>query len=875
MPLAAGTRLGPYVIEAPIGAGGMGEVYRARDSRLDRTVAIKILTALAGAGTEMRERFEREARLLASLDHPHICALHDVGRDGDVDFLVMPFLTGETLAERIAKGPLPIVEALTIAQQVADALDRAHRHGIVHRDLKPGNVMLTKTGVRLLDFGLARLDPPPTDRTDEFATRAALTVAGTTMGTLPYMAPEQIAGQTVDARADIWAFGCVLYEMLTGQRPFGGPTQTALIGAITTAHPEPVARLRPDAPRALDAVIAGALVKDRDDRWQSMRDVTRALAMAADGWVAGPALLETARRSRLSSWIAWSVAGAVVVFAAAAMWLWPRPAAVGPVRFDTDAAGGGTIARFTDVNPYFAASPDGSRIAFVANVSGSSDIWIKRLDAEKPEKLADTTNGTGPFWSPDGQSIGFFVGGRLKRKALAGGAAQVLCQVEGSGANGAWSPSGVILFAEWGTHRIMQVPDTGGTPAVVRETKLALGWPSFLPDGRHFIFGDSLSSQAAHTFVGSLDSRDVTEIPGVESKAEFTAGQLFFWREGSLLAQAFDTRSFKLTGQPVPVADDVHAFALTGFAAFSTAPGLIVYQAGPAAARLIWVNRQGAESDSVGSAADYNSVRLSADGGSVAVAARDPRLGTNDVLILELARGITRPLTSERGTENSPIWSPDGRTIMYSADRHGAPNLHVRDVSGAGDEREIVPPASGGPQVTGSYTPDGKSFVFAQPNPGTDYDIMLAPLDGSSAPVVVAQTRHREISPRLSADGQWLAFTSNESGRFEIYVQPLHDSSRRRQVSRDGGVEPRWRKDVKELFFIGGPNRDRLMAVDMTSTASTIEPGVAHVLFVRHTRVQDYDVSPDGQRFLFISPDPVADRGTLSAIVNWTTVVKK
>ena len=875
MYLASGTRLGPYEILGALGAGGMGEVYKARDTRLDRTVAIKVLTSLSQADPDLRARFEREAKVLASFDHPHICALHDIGREGDIDFIVMPYVAGETLGARLAKGPMPAPEAIDIASQIADALDRAHAHGIVHRDLKPGNIMLTKTGARLLDFGLARLDgPPASGNPEDMATRSVLTRAGAVMGTVPYMSPEQLHGKPVDSRSDIWAFGCVLYEMIVGHPPFAGESDAALISAILRTEPAPPSSVRRDVPAALDEVVSGALAKDPQERWQNMRDVRRTLALASRLSSPGPA-----PSSQQSSWhrLAMLLLTALgIVLGGLAVFLWQRDGAPAMTRFDLSAPGVGTITHFTDVRPFFAASPDGQRIAFVATVEGSTDVWIKRLDGEKPELLSDTKNASSPFWSPDSQSIAFYADGRLKRKSLAGGPAQTLCEADSQGINGTWHASGAILYSEWGTRRILQVPENGGTPVVVRKDDTnPLAWATFLPDGRHYLFTYyDLKAATRRAFVGSLDSSETVEIPGVTGRAEFSREHLIFWREGGLVAQSFDLSSFQLTGQPVPLADDVHAFGATGFAAFSATPRLLVFQAGPVENRLVWLDRQGLAIGTVGPLKDYVDVRLSPDGRQVAFAARDRRLGTNSIFVNELDRDLTRPLTSDRGIENGPLWSPDGKTIVYAADRRGPPHLHARNADGSGVEREVVPPAIG-PLAAGSFTPDGRSLVFLQPNPGTNYDVMIAPLDGSAPATAIVQSKGSENSVRVSLDGRRMVYASNESGRYEVYVQDLKGTRGRRQVSRDGGGQVRWRGDGAEVYFIAGPAGDHVMVSSITANGAVIESTPPRLLFVARDPVVAYDVTRDGQRLLLVVPDRVAERGTLSVVADWGGLLQK
>jgi Tol biopolymer transport system component len=875
MSIESGTRLGPYEVLSKLGEGGMGQVYSARDTRLDRTVAIKVLTALSQADPELRARFEREAKLLASFDHPNICALHDVGREGDIDYIVMPYVAGETLSARLAKGPMPLAQVIEVATQIADALDRAHSHGIIHRDLKPGNIMLTKSGARLLDFGLARLDAPVTDEPlDAMATRSVLTRVGAIMGTVPYMAPEQLHGKQTDARSDIWAFGCVVHQMIAGREPFRGESDAALISAILTTQPEPLSKGQPGTPAVLEEIVAGALVKDPELRWQSMRDVKRVLAIAARSGSVSPSPSGAASGQRRS---VLPLAAAVTLLAVAGLgWFaLQRQAVPEVVRFDVNAPGPGTVQIFTDVRPFFAASPDGHRIAYVAHVAGSTDIWIKQLDGDGSEKLADTKGAASPFWSPDGQSIAFYADGALKRKTLAAGPALKLCDADSQGINGTWNADGVILFSEWGTRRILQVPENGGTPVVLRQAENPLTWAHFLPDGRHFLYNlYDLQTSTRQVFVGSLDTADDILVSGVTGRTEFTAGHLVFWREGGLVAQPFDLKAFQLRGQAVALADDVHAFEATGFAAFSATPHLLVYQSGPVEERILWLDRQGLEHGMVGPPNDYVDLRLSPDGRSLAMSARDRRLGTSDIFVNELDRDLTRPLTTDRGTENGPIWSPDSKAIVFAADRRGPPNLHLRNADGTGAEREVVPPASG-PLAGGSFTPDGRSLIFLQPNPGTNYDIMLAPLDKSAPPVAIVATKGRDMSPRLSPDGRWLAYTSNESSRTQVYVQAWPDGRNRRQVSRDGGSSVRWRGDSKELYFVTGPAADHLMAAFIVTSGVSVESETPRLLFVARGDLAGYDAAKDGQKFLVISQDRVAERGTLSVVSNWAGLLKK
>lgn len=438
----------------------------------------------------------------------------------------------------------------------------------------------------------------------------------------------------------------------------------------------------------------------------------------------------------------------------------------------------------------------------------------------------------------------------------------------GAGIQGTWSPSGVILFAEWSNSRLMKVAETGGTPELVRAMTKPPGWPEFLPDGRHYLYMTrDLSENTEHAFVGSLGSDDAVPIPGVESRVQFAAGHLIFWREGTVVAQPFDLRTFQLTGQPLALAERVHAFVLTAYASFAVSPTLLLYQTGPTDSRLVWTNRQGLELGTVGPPGDYTTVRLSPDGSSAASGIRDPLLGTLDVLIHELSRDVTRHLTNDRGSENEPTWSPDGRTIVLSIGKDGPPHLYARNADGSGVDRQVAPPSIG-PQNLGPVTPDGRWVVFSQQNPGTLMDIMMVPLDGSAPPKPVVQTPDTETGPRLSPDGQWLAFVRQG----QVFVQSFPDGHGLRQISRDGGSAARWRTDGKEIYFV---HADQLMAVDLRASGESLDPGTPHVLFTRPNGLSDYDVAADGQRFLLLSPDVAARRGTISVIMNWTKLLEE
>jgi len=876
MTLAAGARLGRYEIVGPLGAGGMGEVYRAVDTRLKRTVAVKVLPEALAGDPQFRERFDREARAISHLTHPNICTLYDVGEDRGTAFLVMELLAGETLAARLGRfkdRPLQADEAVAIAIQITDALDCAHGAGIAHRDLKPANVFLAKTGVKLLDFGLAKSAIQTHGRADLTAAAtapAALTAEGTILGTLQYMAPEQVEGLDADARADIWAFGAILHEMITGRVAFEGRNAATLIAAVLTQKPQPVRQAQPSAPPALERLIDGCLEKDREQRWQNIRDVRRQLTTMGGVHNASPVVAPPAwpmpRATVAAGAIGVLAAGLLLGYGIAGR-VTTRPSSGSPLRFEIRAPAGLTIPHTADTNLYVAPSPDGTRLAFVSG----GRLWVKSLDAATATEVAGTNGASSPFWSPDARAVGFFASGQLKKTMLDGGPPHALCAVRGAGNNGTWNSSGVILFDDWGNKRLMRVSENGGAAALVRSGSDDIGWPSFLPDGRHYLYmALSQRDQTGQAFVGALDSTETTALPDVNSRVEYAAGYLLFRRDGALLAQPFDASQFKLSGSAVPLAEFVTGFASTGFAAFSTGgPSLLVYQAIKPANRLVWADREGRDLDTIGQPRDYGAVRLAPDGLGLAMAIRDPVLGTNDVWVHDFRRNIDSRLTSDKGSENSPTWTPDGRTIVYAADRRGAPHLHAREVSGS-DEREVTAP-SGAVQVPSAVAPDGRFVVYNDTNPDTGADVMMAPLDGTNARVPLVHTKAREMGGRPSPDGKWLSYTSNESGRLEIYVRRFGEEQGRWQISRAGGTTARWRADGRELFYVEGGTR--IMNVEI-SAGSTFEPGAPRALFSRAPFI-DYDASADGKRFVFTMIDPEAEGGTLSAILNWPAMLKK
>lgn len=865
MPLAAGTRLGPYEVVAPLGAGGMGEVYRARDTRLDRTVAVKILPSRFAEHPEARKRFEREARAISALSHPHICALYDVGNQDGVEYLVMEFLEGETLAARLGRGPLTLDELVRWGTQIADALEKAHRQGVVHRDLKPGNVMLTKVGAKLLDFGLAKAAGAGTlgvDLSSSPTVSRPLTAAGTIVGTFQYMAPEQLEGAEADARSDIFSFGTLLYEMATGKQAFDGSSAASLIAAILRGEPRPLAELVPMAPPALDRVVRTCLKKDPDARFQSAHDVKLQLEWLREVLPGTAAGEDTARRPRAATMM---LVGAGMVLAFLAGWLWtamrgaapePRPAV-----FSLSASEGALFQAAVEEHN-LAISPDGRTLAFVAITDDQPRIWLRRVDSPAPRPLAGTEGAGSIFWSPDGEWLGFFADRRLKKIRAAGGPAQTLCSISGIIGTASWGRDGTILFTEFqGTperYGVLAVDAAGGEPfRVVAPSQAVEGhrWPHWLPDGRHFLyvaFAEELEIRLHR--MGDAESRTLLR---VASRVEYARGHLYYVRDRTLVAHRFDPWSRTLSGEAIPVAERLPYF-LIGWAPFAVSEGgVIAYQAGETNSELLWFDRQGRSLGTLGEPGLYESLAISPDGQRAAVEVEHPDGLNSDLWIYDLARGVGRRFTSEPGYQSSPVWSPDGRQIAFGIHGHVMSNLMVRDVVGSGGSRSLVPP-SGNFQFPSDWSRDGRSVAFSQFDEATGLDIWLAPLADGRAPFPFRQTAYNEGRARFSPDSRWLAYESDETGRMEIYLQPVDRSAEPVSISRTGGTDPRWQRDGRALFFFGPGGRFYAVSVRLGRAAQVGAP-VEQFRFPREmgnklgTTYGRYDVTMDGQRILVIS----------------------
>ncbi len=893
MTLAAGTRLGPYEILAPLGAGGMGEVYRARDARLDRTVAIKVLPDRVAATPEARKRFEREARSISQLSHPHICAVHDVGSEGGVEYLVMEYLEGETLAERLAAGPRPIEDVLRFGRQIAQALDAAHRRGIVHRDLKPGNVMLTRSGVKLLDFGLARaLAPASGEHLTHAATAGAdLTQDGYILGTVGYMSPEQTEGKEIDARSDIFALGAVLYEMATGRRAFEGGSRAATLSAVLTSQPPPILSVRPELPPALEPLVAVCLAKDRDRRWQSAHDVDLQLeAIGSSSSHPRLAAALPAGRSRVSRWLPWVVAGACAAGAAAALLRRPAAPPATPVRFALPPPAEGSYGS-TFESKTVAVSPDGTQIAFIVSpygvsaarrgisapdASGARRMWIRRLSEIEAHPVPGTEDVLSLFWSPDGTQLGFFTPGKLKRILLPGGAAIPVCDLPlGSGRAATWGSNGDILFASIQGPAVSRVSAAGGTP--VDEIKasgdeIRLNWPWYLPDGKRFLYVARIRDGSGRLMLGELGKPSRVVAP-MESSVQYAEpGFLVFAKEGALLAQRFDPDAGRLFGDPISIAEHVNYFQSTGHAAFAVSPaGTIVFQSHDDVGHLAWFDRSGRELGTIGPPGNYLDVSIAAGGRRVFYDRTRPDLGTFDIWSFDLERGVETPVTNEPETEISAIGLPDGKSIVYSANRGTAPELYRRNLETGAEERLAHGQRTF--QQAQDVSPDGRILVYTERAATGSFDIWTLPLDGSSKPTPFLQAPFAKGQVRFSPDGRFLAFVSTESGRPEVYIAPFPGPGERIRLSSDGAYLLAWSPDGRELLYLS--DAGRMMSVPV-STSPSLRTGPPKPLFTfSGRRWFGFALSGDGKRFLAVVPDVSADEQPMTVVLNWTAALPR
>jgi Tol biopolymer transport system component/predicted Ser/Thr protein kinase len=895
MTLASGTKLGPYEITGALGGGGMGEVYRARDTRLDRTVAVKILPDHLSDRAELRERFEREARTVASLNHPHICTLFDIGQQDGTDFLVMEYLEGETLAERLKKGPLPLDQVLQYAIEISDALDKAHRKGITHRDLKPGNIMLTKSGAKLLDFGLAKLkqEATPTASLSQRPTaESAMTAEGTILGTLQYMAPEQVEGKTndIDARTDIFGFGAVVYEMATGKKAFEGKTSASVVAKILEVDPPSMISLQPMTPAALDRIVKKCLAKDPENRWQSARDLETELKWIAEGGALAPSAQTVPKRGirALGQRPSVLVVGALLIAIVTALGVWSLEPSLAPnqtvTRFTITLPPGQQLAGLND-GPAVALSPDGTRLAYVAVKGGTQQLYLRAMDSLEAQPILGTEGAVNPFFSPDGQWLGFFARDKLKKVAVSGGAAVTLGDAPFP-CGASWGSQGIIAFAPAFNGVLEQVSDAGGTPRPLSRLEKTEGshrWPEFLPGGTAVLFSAGVvgqnwgESQVAIQSLGTGERRNLVQ--GGTYPRYALSGHLIYSQRGTLLAVPFDPQRLTVTGAAVPVAEGVLQSTGIGHAQYSfSATGSLAYVPGTAQAafqsRLVWVNRNGVEQPVAAPAHAYRRPQLSPDGRLVAVGIQEQE---TQVWLYDLARETLTRLTFAGNFNVNPVWTPDEKRIAFTSNKEGAQSIFWQLADGSGGLERLTTGEYNNNHVPMSWSPDGQLLAFIEVNPTTGLDIWVLRMGDRKAQPFL-RTPFNEGAPRFSPDGRWLAYISDESGRFEIYVQPYPGPGGKWQISTDGGSEPLWNPNGRELFYRSGA---KMMAVDI-ATQPSFAAGKARVLFEGQYQpspatIPNYDVSPDGQRFLMLksSEQTQAAPTQINVVLNWFEELKR
>jgi eukaryotic-like serine/threonine-protein kinase len=878
MNIDRGSRLGPYEVVSALGAGGMGEVWRGKDTRLDREVAIKVLSESLSSNAQLRIRFEREAKLISSLNHPHICTLFDIGHENGVDYLVMELIDGESLADRLKKGPLPLDLVLRYGAQIASALDAAHRHGIVHRDVKPGNVMLTRTGAKLLDFGLAKTDVAVV-QVEGVTVHKPLTQEGTILGTFQYMAPEQLEGVEADARTDIFGLGCVLYEMATGRRAFQGASKTSLIAAIVSSQPEPISSVAPMTPPALDHVVQRCLEKNADDRWQSAHDIASELQwISAAGSSAGVAA-PIARRKRRIEWGGW-LAALAIALTWAIVRLNPGPheaqrmetAIVAPDGVVLDAERGG-----------IALSPDGSMLALIAHRPGEKALlWIRHLSSSAVRALPGTSEARLPFWSPDGKTIAFFASGKLLRVSIDGGSPELVVSVPDS-YGGAWAAGGNIVFAS-GTG-VFRVPAAGGTPVKVLETpNRSPRYPVMLPDGNRFLFTSIGATEPDALYVGTIDGEVKLALAGVYSNAAYASpGFILYVKDGALRAQRVNPKTLASAGDAMRIADQVQYHADDQVALFTvSASGSLGYVGGEGGGKteLAWVSRDGTAQEVITPAALYYSPRLSHDDKRVAVDLSETQTAKGDIWILDLQRGASTRLTYDPANESGPIWSPDDRSVMFFSERKGVRDLFERPSSGVGADAAIL--ADDRQKVPLDVSPDGRWLAFATGADGAGRPLASAPPDiwlldrqsGQAKPFLTSPFSEHGL--QFSPDGKLIAYTSDESGQSEIYVIPFPESSEKWIVSRGGGEQPAWSADGRQIYYL--TREQKLMSVAVTSGHSfDSAPPVAlfEAAVRRNYPIRQYCVSRDGSRFL-INRNVAADAAQrITFVQNWTSPLQR
>jgi eukaryotic-like serine/threonine-protein kinase len=872
--LTTGTRIGPYEIKSPLGEGGMGVVWRARDLKLQRDVALKLLPDHFADDSERLARLQREAQVLASLNNSNIAQVFGLEESDGRCCIVMELVEGDTLQQRLRRGLLPIDEALAIAKQITEALEAAHERGVIHRDLKPANIKLTSDGqVKVLDFGLAKSvqEQQPASLSNS-PTVVNATGPGVILGTAAYMSPEQAKGRLADRTSDIWAFGCVLYEMLTGRAAFEGETASEILAGVMKTEPEwhllPV-----EAPASIRRLLRRCLQKDRRARLQHIGDARIEIDEAST-----PSELDGRQAQRRTTPIGWIVALVSVLVLVGIVIMWfrqPAPRLPGEVRFEF------TTPQTSDPYPVsLAISPDGQQVVFVGTSNGQPQLFLRSLNSVSTRPVPGTEGGFYPFWSPDSRSIGFFTGGKLKRVDIDGGLIRALANAPNP-VGGTWNRDGTILFTPNYTGPIFRTSANGDDAVAltrVEGQEASHRYPRFLPDGRHFLYYIPSSVEVRGVYVGSLAGGPAVRLLDADAPASYVASQhLLFVREGRLIAQQFDAAKLALSGNPFPVADQVVAANDSSAAGVATSDaGPIAYRAGLATGQrqYVWFDRAGKEIGIAGNpdALPSRDPAMSPDGRRIGF--HRTTNGNTDVWLFDLVTALPSRFTFDTAADSNPVWSPDGSTIVFNSNRKGVYDIYKKPANGNGSEELLL--ATSQNKAAVDWSPDGRFVLFRSPSPTTGFDLWVLPMPEGKNPFPVVQTPFEERDGQFSPDGKWIAYQSNESGRPEILVQPFPGPGGKLQVSTNGGAQVRWRPDGKELFYIGLDGRLMAVPIGLAPNKQSLEAGVPMPLFltniggaIQGAFKQQYIVSKDGQRFLMNSVVTQAVPSPVTVILNW------
>ena len=910
MALTPGTKLGPYEILSAAGAGGMGEVYRAKDTRLDRTVAIKVLPEHLSANPEAKQRFEREARAISSLNQPNLCTLFDIGAQDGVDYLVMEYMEGESLATRLSKGPLPIQQVLKIGIEICEGLEKAHASGITHRDLKPGNIMLTKSGAKLMDFGLAKIgsaiNQPSSGMSATLSSPVGgqpLTAQGSMVGTFQYMSPEQVEGKEADARSDIFALGAVLYEMATGKRAFEGKTPASVIAAVLEREPAPISSIQPMSPIPLDALVKTCMAKDAGERWQTAHDVKLQLKQMQMMGSQSDMATVTAPRRKHKEMLAWSVAGVMALLAISALvYSYINSHKTGQV-FRAQLTAPNKL-QFNFVGEFGGPpvlSPDGTKLIYSAFDSGKKQLYLQSTDSLTIQPIQGTEDGFYPFWSPDSHSIGFFAGGKLNRLDLNGGSPTPLADATFP-RGGSWGRSGEIIFSPQYGSGIWMVSANGGTAKEIipvdTKTYDTNRWAWYLPDGKHFLYlaanHSAPSGPNTGVFFASTDGKENRKILQTLANAIFASDHILFLRGNTLMAQSFDPLSGQLKGEPVAVTDKVDRDSAPWHGSFTASEnGTLIHalNIGVEGRLLQWFDRSGKMLETVDKPDQYLQVRISPDGKKFATTIGN---ANSSVWIYDLAKKNWSKMTFGTNVNGygNPVWSPDGTQLAFNGNGTSGTDIVILSklVSGAGEEKLILDKDPGGALYTAQtlldWSPDNKTLLYVRAeynqyssrSKEESYQLNLLPLTGDKKPSLYLKLQNLTSDGVISPDGRWIAYTTSQSGKNELFVSPLPWNGAKWQVSTTGAANPHWRKDGKELYY-DVPGFAQIMTVEVDGHGPTFSVSATHELFRGHNIFNGYNnswsVTPDGQRFLLITNGDSNNQPPLTVIQNWTGLLQK